>query len=470
MDLPGDQDALIEAVLDANPDTVVVVNAASPVTMPWADRARAILISWFGGQEMAGALADVLLGDSDPGGRLPTTQPLRVEHNPSYGNFPGENGEVRYGEGVLMGYRWYDARALPVRFPFGHGLSYATLRDRRPARLRGDVRARRDAHRRGRRRQHVRPRRLRGRPALRRAAAERARPPAAGAARLREGPPRPRRDHHGGARAHRPRVRLLGPGRPELGVPAPARRRLPHDPLRRGPPHHGRLADRPGRPTCCASAAPRPTSPRGPAARRLVARRSGPRRGGASARGRPRSPPRRRAASSRGSRWARGAARRRRREPDHGALAELAHLGRVDEPVAAGPGRVDHDPVEDVGLLVGQHVLERADASPSEETSTPSSCRGTTSAARVRHGHRRYPGPAVHSLDRGDERSRVQVRRDHRLLARGRDRGDRPRHREGLETLRNIDWFEVVSVRGHVADGKVAHYQATLKIGFRLED
>jgi len=127
MDLPGDQDALIEAVLDANPDTIVVVNAASPVTMPWADRARAILISWFGGQEMAGALADVLLGDSDPGGRLPTTQPLRVEHNPSYGNFPGENGEVRYGEGVLMGYRWYDARALPVRFPFGHGLSYASF-------------------------------------------------------------------------------------------------------------------------------------------------------------------------------------------------------------------------------------------------------------------------------------------------------------------------------------------------------
>ena len=125
MDLPGDQDALVEAVLDANPDTVVVVNAASPVSMPWADRARAVLVTWFGGQEMANALADVLLGDADPGGRLPTTQPLALEHNPSYGNFPGENGEVRYGEGVLIGYRWYDARTLPVRFPFGHGLSYA---------------------------------------------------------------------------------------------------------------------------------------------------------------------------------------------------------------------------------------------------------------------------------------------------------------------------------------------------------
>jgi beta-glucosidase len=127
MDLPGDQDALIEAVLDANPDTVVVVNAAAPVSMPWADRARAVLVTWFGGQEMASALAGVLLGDAEPGGRLPTTQPLRLEHNPSYGNFPGENGEVRYGEGVLMGYRWYDARSLPVRFPFGHGLSYTSF-------------------------------------------------------------------------------------------------------------------------------------------------------------------------------------------------------------------------------------------------------------------------------------------------------------------------------------------------------
>jgi beta-glucosidase len=93
--------------------------------MPWAARARAVLVTWFGGQEMAHALADVLLGDADPGGRLPTTQPLALGHNPSHGNFPGENGEVRYGEGVLMGYRWYDARSLPVRFPFGHGLSYA---------------------------------------------------------------------------------------------------------------------------------------------------------------------------------------------------------------------------------------------------------------------------------------------------------------------------------------------------------
>ncbi|HEY7072923.1 MAG TPA: glycoside hydrolase family 3 protein [Acidimicrobiales bacterium] len=126
MDLPGRQDALVEAVLAANPATVVVVNAASPVTMDWAPSARALVQAWFGGQELGPALAGVLLGDSEPAGRLPTTLPVRLEHNPSYGNFPGEAGHVRYGEGVLVGYRWYEARGLPVRFPFGHGGSYTT--------------------------------------------------------------------------------------------------------------------------------------------------------------------------------------------------------------------------------------------------------------------------------------------------------------------------------------------------------
>jgi beta-glucosidase len=133
MDLPGRQDELVARVLAANPNTVVVVNTGAPVTMDWADEAPAILQSWFGGQEMADALVDVLLGDTDPGGRLPTTFPVRVEHNPSFGNFPGEYGEVRYGEGVLVGYRWYEARHLPTRFPFGHGLSYSTFSIGTPA-------------------------------------------------------------------------------------------------------------------------------------------------------------------------------------------------------------------------------------------------------------------------------------------------------------------------------------------------
>lgn len=124
MALPGEQDELIRRVCAANPNSVICVNAGAPVQMDWADEARALLQIWFGGQEMAGALADVLFGESEPGGRLPTSLPLRLEHNPSYGNFPGENSELRYGEGLLMGYRWYDTRGLPVRFPFGHGLSY----------------------------------------------------------------------------------------------------------------------------------------------------------------------------------------------------------------------------------------------------------------------------------------------------------------------------------------------------------
>jgi beta-glucosidase len=124
MDLPGDQDELIRRVCAANPKTVICLNSGSPVTMDWALEPAAILQTWFGGQEMSGALVDILFGEADPGGRLPTTIPIRLEHNPSFGNFPGENSELRYGEGLLVGYRWYETRGLPVRFPFGHGLSY----------------------------------------------------------------------------------------------------------------------------------------------------------------------------------------------------------------------------------------------------------------------------------------------------------------------------------------------------------
>jgi beta-glucosidase len=124
MDLPGDQDELIRRVCAANAKTVVCVNAGSPVTMDWVEQPAALLQTFFGGQEMAGALVDILLGEAEPGGRLPTTIPIRLEHNPSYGNFPGENSKLRYGEGLLIGYRWYESRQLPVRFAFGHGLSY----------------------------------------------------------------------------------------------------------------------------------------------------------------------------------------------------------------------------------------------------------------------------------------------------------------------------------------------------------
>jgi beta-glucosidase len=125
--LPGGQDELVRRVAAVNPRTVVVVNAGAPVDLPWADDVAAVLHVWFGGEEMDGAIADVLTGRADPGGRLPVTIPQRLEHSPSYDNFPGENGEVRYGEGVFMGYRGYDHRAITPRYAFGHGLSYTTF-------------------------------------------------------------------------------------------------------------------------------------------------------------------------------------------------------------------------------------------------------------------------------------------------------------------------------------------------------
>ena len=125
--LPGQQDELIRAVRQANERTIVLINTGSPVDMPWADDVAAVMQIWFGGQEMGSAVADVLLGTHDPGGRLPTSIPFRIQDTPAFGNFPGEHGQVRYGEGLLMGYRWYDTRDVAVRFPFGHGLSYTTF-------------------------------------------------------------------------------------------------------------------------------------------------------------------------------------------------------------------------------------------------------------------------------------------------------------------------------------------------------
>lgn len=127
MTLPGRQDELIERVLDVAPEAIVVLNTGSPVAVPWAQRCGALLQCWFGGIEMADALADVIFGTEEPGGRLPTTMPRRVEDNPTWGNFSPEGGRVLYGERLLVGYRWYESRAIEVAFPFGHGLSYTTF-------------------------------------------------------------------------------------------------------------------------------------------------------------------------------------------------------------------------------------------------------------------------------------------------------------------------------------------------------
>ena len=133
MALSGGQDELVRRVLQVAPDAVVVLNTGAPVALPWIADARAVLQCWFGGQEMGPALVDVLLGDVDPAGRLPTTFPVRIEDNPSFGNFPAEQGTTLYGERISIGHRWYEARGLPVVFPFGHGLSYTTFEIGEPA-------------------------------------------------------------------------------------------------------------------------------------------------------------------------------------------------------------------------------------------------------------------------------------------------------------------------------------------------
>ncbi len=124
LQLPGRQVELVRSVAAANPRTVVVVNAGAPVDLSWADDVAAVLQPWFGGEEMAGGIADLLTGVCEPGGRLPTTIPFTLEHSPSYDNFPGENGQLRYGEGLFMGYRGYEHRCIEPRFPFGFGLGY----------------------------------------------------------------------------------------------------------------------------------------------------------------------------------------------------------------------------------------------------------------------------------------------------------------------------------------------------------
>ncbi|MEZ4646673.1 MAG: glycoside hydrolase family 3 C-terminal domain-containing protein [Chloroflexota bacterium] len=125
--LVGQQDELIARVAAANPRTIVVLNVGSPVEMPWVETVPAVLQQWYGGQEAGNALADVLFGDVNPSAKLPTTFPQRYVDNPAYINFPGENGKVYYGEGIFVGYRYYDKKDIAPLFPFGHGLSYTTF-------------------------------------------------------------------------------------------------------------------------------------------------------------------------------------------------------------------------------------------------------------------------------------------------------------------------------------------------------
>lgn len=122
--LPDNHISLIEAVAKVQSNLVVVLSNGSPVEMPWIGQTLAVLEAYLGGQAAGGAVADLLFGDVNPSGKLAETFPAALEHNPSYLFFPGEKDRAEYKEGVFVGYRYYDAKALEPLFPFGHGLSY----------------------------------------------------------------------------------------------------------------------------------------------------------------------------------------------------------------------------------------------------------------------------------------------------------------------------------------------------------
>ncbi len=133
LSLAGDQNQLIDAVAQANRRTIVVLNTGGPVLMPWLNEVRGVLEAWYPGQQFGTAIAAVLFGDANPGGRLPVTFPADQNQGPAAADapntYPGDvNGNESYAEGLDVGYRWYDATGQRPLFPFGYGLSYQTFR------------------------------------------------------------------------------------------------------------------------------------------------------------------------------------------------------------------------------------------------------------------------------------------------------------------------------------------------------
>ncbi|MDQ6742465.1 MAG: glycoside hydrolase family 3 C-terminal domain-containing protein, partial [Candidatus Dormibacteraeota bacterium] len=162
IDLPPEHNALVEAVLEVQPRTVVVLLNGSAVAMPWVERVPALLEGWLGGQGGGGAIAEALLGRVNPSGKLAETFPVRLEDTPAYLTFPHDGtDQVPFSEGLFTGYRWYDARRIAPLFPFGHGLSYTTFeysdlaveaveeREREPLRVSVSLRVRNTGSRNG---------------------------------------------------------------------------------------------------------------------------------------------------------------------------------------------------------------------------------------------------------------------------------------------------------------------------------
>jgi beta-glucosidase len=133
MKLPYGQDELIQKIVAANPRTIVVLEGMMVEMDPWLAQVPAVLLAWYPGMEGGNALARVLFGDVNPSGKLPATFPKRLVDSPAHapstapGSYPGVNGTVTYSEGLLVGYRWFDAKNINPLFPFGFGLSYTTF-------------------------------------------------------------------------------------------------------------------------------------------------------------------------------------------------------------------------------------------------------------------------------------------------------------------------------------------------------
>ena len=127
MGFPANQNRLIAELAKVQPNIVVVLHNGSPVEMPWISDVKAVVELYLGGQATGAAAMDILCGDVNPSGKLAETFPLRLQDNPSHIYFPGDRDKVVYGEGVFVGYRYYDKKEMPVLFPFGHGLSYTNF-------------------------------------------------------------------------------------------------------------------------------------------------------------------------------------------------------------------------------------------------------------------------------------------------------------------------------------------------------
>lgn len=127
LEMPENQNALIEAVAKVQPNTVVVLHGGAPMLLPWLPRVKAVLHMYLGGQGVGKAAVRLLYGEKNPSGKLAETWPLRLQDTPSFLNFPGNDGIVEYREGIYVGYRYYDKKEMPVQFPFGYGLSYTAF-------------------------------------------------------------------------------------------------------------------------------------------------------------------------------------------------------------------------------------------------------------------------------------------------------------------------------------------------------